>query len=77
MEHVAVEDLVAQNAFIATEQHMPEWMAYRYISPQYVAECAVKQAEVLLTVKNLLNAFLDDEDYISMSAFLENLGSPD
>jgi hypothetical protein len=77
MEHVLVEDLVAQNAFIAIEQHMPEWMAYHYITPQYVAECAVKQAELLLTVKNLLNAFLEDEDYVSMSSFLKNLGAPD
>jgi hypothetical protein len=77
MEHVLAEDLVAQNAFIAIEQPMPEWMAYRYISPQYVAECAVKNAEVLLTVKNLLNAFLEDEDYVSMGAFLEHLGSSD
>jgi hypothetical protein len=77
MEHVSVEDLVAQNAFIATDQHMQEWVTYHYISPQYVEECAVKQAELLLTVKNLLNAFLEDDDYISMRTFLDNLGSSD
>ncbi len=73
LEGCTMEEMLRYGAFVATDQPMPEWLSYIYLSEQYVREHAVPEADVLLTVKSLLTAFLDGEDYLSMQTILNNL----
>ena len=75
LENCSLEDMLMHGAFIATDQSLPEWLTYYYISEQFVAENAVADADILLTVRTLLNAFLAEEDYMSMQTVLNNLGT--
>ena len=75
LENCAMEEMLRNDAFIATDQPHRDWTNYRYISEQYVRENAVEEADVLLSVEYLLNALSGDEDYQEIQMILNNLHS--
>jgi hypothetical protein len=79
LENTSLAGLLANNAFIAGNSFFPEreWLAYRYLNQQFVDEYAINEADIVMTSKTLLNAFLEDEDYAAMKIFLENLNQRD
>lgn len=77
LENCSMEDILKYNAVISSDQSLPEWFSYNYLSEQYVREHAVMEADILLTVKSLLNALLRDEDYLSMQTLLNHLSIVD
>ena len=73
LEDTNLEQLLSHDSFANTQAKAKEWLNYIYVTPKYVNENAVPEADVLLTSHTLLNAFLKDEDYSSMQTFLQNL----
>lgn len=74
LENINIEDMLCNSSFVAIDDAPPEWLSYNYITEAYVQKNAVAEADTVLTVKTLLNAFLNEEDYLSMQTVLDNLG---
>jgi enolase len=79
LENTDLVSLLTNHAFIAADSFLPErdWLVYRYLNQQFVDEYAVNEADIVMTSKTLLNAFLEEEDYAAMKIFLENLHRDD